>query len=445
VLIRGVDLRGAVAINTISMIGIGPLITIPLVLGSLHGPRSLTGWLAGAVLALCDGLVWAELGARFPRSGGTYGYLRGAFGEQGAGRMLGFLFVWQTVCSAPMGLASGYIGFANYAAYLVPALGTSPWAQKLVAMAVGVLTLAALYRGIVAVARTGIVLAVIAFATLTAAIAAAGVHFSAAQAFVLPAGDSFWAGVAAGLGPALIITMYDYAGYSASNMIGDEIIAPQRTLPRAIVISIGAVAAAYVALQTGVLGTIPWQQLVPLADGSLPPLGQYVASAIVERSFGRAAAIVVTVMVLVTAFASVYGNLLGASRVPFAAAQDGAFLRPFAHLHPRRRFPDVALATIGLLAIPACLFTLDQVIAWLTTGMVVIQSIGQIAALFVLRARGERAPWRMWLFPLPALLALAGWCYVFVSAGGPAIAFGLLTLAAGAALYLTRMRRRPAA
>jgi amino acid transporter len=441
-LIRGVGLRGAVAINTITMIGIGPLITIPLVLGALHGPLSLAGWLAGALLALCDGLVWAELGSRYPGSGGTYGYLREVFGRQSLGRCLAFLFVWQTIFYAPLIQASGYIGFANYAGYLMPGIASAPRLLEAVAMAVGVVTLIALYRGITAIARTGIALAAASIATLLCVIVASFAHFSPAQAFALPAHDSFWAGLGAGFGQALIIAMYDYVGYSASSSVGDEIVDPPRTLPRSIVISILLVAALYIAMQVGVLGAIPWQHVVPLADGRLPPIGQHVASAIVEQRFGVGAAVAVTVLVLITAFASVYGNLLAFSRIPFAAAVDGVFLRPFAHVHGKHRFPDVSLVAIGLLALPACLFPLDQVINALTTGIVLIQSIAQTIALFVMRARGVRAPYRMWLFPLPALIALLGWSYVFVSAGRNAIVYGVVTLAAGCAVFFGRAALR---
>jgi len=444
VLIRGVGLRGAVAINTITMIGIGPLITIPLVLGALHGPLSLIGWIAGAVLALCDGLVWAELGSRYPGSGGTYGYLRAVFGPRKLGALLSFVFVWQTIVSVPLLQASGYIGFANYAGYLLPQLSTNPMAQKLVAIGVGIVTLLALYRGITAVAKVGVVLAVVVLFTLACVIAAAFAHFSPAQAFAPVAGDSFWNGLRAGFGPALIIAMYDYVGYGAANAIGDEVIAPQRTLPRAIVIAIGLVAAAYIALQTGVLGAIRWETIVPRADGSLPALGQYVASAVVERSFGVPAAVVVTLLILITAFASVYGNLLGFSRIPFAAASDGAFFAAFAHVHPRHRFPDRALLVIGLLALPACFFSLDAAIAWLTAGVVLIQPIGQLAALATLRRRGERAPFRMWLYPLPALIALAGWIFVFLSSGTAAMAFGLGSVALATLAFLTGARRQAA-
>jgi amino acid transporter len=440
-LVRGVGLRGATAINVISMIGIGPLITVPLVLGALHGPLSLVGWIAGALLALCDGLVWAELGSLYPGSGGTYGFLRETFGRARLGRLLAFLFVWQTIFVAPLLQATGYIGFANYAGYFFPALTTSPWALKALAIAVGVVTLIALYRAITTVSRISIGLAAISVATILCVIVAAYAHFSPAQALALPDHDSIWTGLRAGLGQALIIAMYDYFGYGQSSAVGGEIRDPARTLPRSILISIALIAVLYVSMQLGILGALRWESVVPLPDGSLPPLGQHLASTIVERSFGVGAAAVVTLLVLVTAFASVYGNLLGYSRIPFAAADDGVFLPAFAHVHPKHRFPDVSLVAIGLLALPACLFPLDQIINALTTGIVLIQSIAQIVALVVVRRRGIRAPYRMWLFPLPALAAFVGWAYVFEQAGSAAITYGLATLAAGVAVFCLRAAR----
>ena len=440
-LVRGVGLRGATALNVISIIGIGPLITIPLVLGALHGPLSLVGWILGAVLALCDGLVWAELGSLYPGSGGTYGYLREAFGANRWGRLLAFLFVWQTLFVAPLNQATGYIGFANYAGYLVPQLQTSPWAIKALAIAVGVVTIAVLYRGITGISKIGIGFAFAAVGTLLCVIAGSFAHWNAALATTVPEPDSFFKGLGAGLAQGLLIAMYDYLGYNQSSCIGDEVRDPAKTLPRSIFLAIAICAGLYVTMQVGVLGAIPWQKLVPLANGDLPPLGQHVASAVVEQSFGRGAAIVVTVLVLVTAFASTYGNLLGYSRVPYAAAVDGTFLRPFAHVHPRLRFPDVSLVVMGLLALPACLFPLDQVIAALTTGIVLVQSCAQIVALFVLRSRAIRAPYRMFLFPIPAIFAFVGWIYIFVSAGVAPIAFGLGGLAVGATVFLVRSKR----
>jgi amino acid transporter len=273
---------------------------------------------------------------------------------------------------------------------------------------------------------------------LLCVIAASYAHFSPTQALALPAHDSLWSGLRTGLGQALIIAMYDYLGYNQSSCIGGEVRDPARTIPRSIGISILLVAALYVTMQLGVLGAIPWQSLVPLADGSLPPLGQHVASAITERAFGRGAAVFVTVLILVTAFASTYGNLLGYSRVPFAAASDGMFLEPFARVHEKHRFPHVSLWVLGILALPACLFPLDQVINALTTGIVLVQSIAQIAALLALRKNGIVAPYRMLLYPLPAIIALGGWIFVFTSAGRNAILFGLASLLVGCVVFMVR-------
>jgi len=435
---RGVGLRGATAVNVIAMIGIGPLITIPLVIGTLHGPLSLAGWIGGALLALCDGLVWAELGARVPGSGGTYGYVRRAFGAGGG--FFAFLFAWQTIFSAPLLLASGYIGFANYAGYLVPAL-TSPLASKLVAIGVGVLTLLALYRRISRIAQTGIGLAVAALATLAITIVAAYAHFDPGRAFALEPHASMWPALRAGFGAALVITMYDYLGYGCASSLGDEVRDPQRTLPRAIVLAIAVVGVFYLVLQTGVLGAIDWRTIVPAADGTVPALGQHVASAIVERAFGVPVAEVVTVLVLVTAFASTYGGLLAFSRIPYAAARDGRFPRIFAHLDPTRDFPDVALVTIGVLALPACLFSLDQVINALVAAGILVQSIAQIAALAMLRRREPQAAFRVPLYPLPAVVALVGWGYLFFASGTQAMIYGSVTVAIGAVVYAMFSRR----
>jgi amino acid transporter len=434
-LVRCVNLRSAVAINAISMIGIGPLITVPLVLGFLHGPLSLVGWILGALLAICDGLVWAELGSQYPSSGGTYGYLREIFGRHSWGRFFAFLFVWQIIFFAPLNNATGYIGFANYAGFLFPAIAQHAWMVPAVAIGIGIVTLAALYRGISSASQIGTWLALAAVGTLVCVIVASYAHFSPAQAFATAPLTSFWSGLGAGLGQALIIAMYDYQGYNASSCVGGEVIAPARTIPGSILLAIALVAALYVTMQLGLLGAISWQAIVPLPDGSLPPLGQHVASAVVQQAFGEPAAVVVTVLILITAFASVYGCMLGYSRVPYAAAVDGVFLKPFAHLHPKQRFPDVALVVMGVIALIACFFKLDQVINALVAASVLVQSIAQIAALFVLRARGVRTAYRMWLFPVPALVALAGWAYIFIAAGPAAIAFGVVTLLAGAIVF----------
>lgn len=434
VLKRAIDLRGAVSINIITMIGIGPLVTIPLVIAALGGPLALVGWIAGAVVALCDGLVWAELSSRFPGSGGTYVYLRNTFGADRAGRALAFLFNWQFLLYAPCLLATGYIGFANYAAYLYPPLGTNVVAHDAVTLAIGVVTILLLYRRTADVSSLGAVLAVAATLTI-ALVALAGLsHANFSQTF--PAGEPLrvGAGFLAGFGVALYITLYDYVGYADAALLGDEVVQPVRTIPVAILLSVLIVAVLYVLLQVGVLGAVPWRSLLD-AHGVPTAQAQYVGSLVVERSWGRVAAAGITLLVLLTAFASLYGNLLGFSRISFAAARDGAFLPSFAKLHPRIGIPHVALLAVGALSLVASLFTLDQVIAFLTAGIVLIQGVAQIVALCVLRLRGTRAPFRMPLYPLPALVALAGWLYAFVYTGAVAIVLGTGWLVAGCVVY----------
>ncbi|MBV8432761.1 MAG: APC family permease [Candidatus Eremiobacteraeota bacterium] len=432
-MIRGIDLRGAVSVNMITMIGIGPLITLALVLSYLNGPLALIGWIAGALVSMCDGLVWAELGSRYPGSGGTYVYLREIFGRNGVGKMLAFLFNWQFVFYATLLIASGYIGFSSYAAYLFPAVGSSTLAHNALAVGMGIVTMVLVYRKITVAEKLGFVFFIAAVGTLLLIILAGFSHPNFHQAFHLDKPVAFGVGFLAGLGQAMVITMYDYAGYSQSALMGDEVIDPVKTIPRSIIISIIVLAALYVLLQLAVNAVVPWQSLAADPNSSS---AQFVAATVVSQNWGPMAAKFVAFMILVTAFASAYGSLLGFARIPYAAAVDGEFLKPFAKLHPTGRFPYVSVLVIGLLTLPAACLPLTDVINWLTAGIVLIQSIAQIFALFVMRARGDMPPFRMWLFPLPPLVALVGWILLFVSTGARAIVFGIATLALGAIVYL---------
>src|ERR1700689_2523489 len=121
-LIRGMGLGSAVSLNMLDMIGVGPFITLPLVVAAMHGPQAILGWVAGAALAMCDGLVCAELGASMPKAGGPYEYLKQIYGPKKFGRLVSFLFIWQLTFSAPLSIASGCIGLAAYAGYIWPNL-----------------------------------------------------------------------------------------------------------------------------------------------------------------------------------------------------------------------------------------------------------------------------------------------------------------------------------
>jgi hypothetical protein len=298
-----------------------------------------------------------------------------------------------------------------------------------------------LYRRTAGVARLGTLLAVTAIATLAIVGGVALLHADFHQAFHLDGPMRIGPGLLAGFGTALYITLYDYVGYADCALLGDEIVAPARTIPRAIVISVLLVAFFYVALQIGILGVVPWKTMLD-AHGQPTAQAQFIGSLVVQNAIGRPAAIVVTILILVTAFASLYGNLLGFSRIPFAAARDGAFLPGFERVHPRKQIPHVALLAIGGLSLVASLFTLDQVIAFLTAGIVLIQGLAQIVALARLRLRTGAAPFAMPLYPLPALIALVGWTLAFIYTGALAIALGVAWLVAGAVVYVVLARAR---
>src|SRR5881397_2797521 len=143
-LLRRFGLVQATALNMSNMIGVGPFITIPLLMSALGGPQAMLGWIVAVLIAIPDGMVWSELGAAMPGSGGSYLYLREGYGRETFGRLLAFLFIWQFILSGPLEIASGYIGFARYTGYIWQ--GITSRQTFMVAMTVGVFNIVLLYR-----------------------------------------------------------------------------------------------------------------------------------------------------------------------------------------------------------------------------------------------------------------------------------------------------------
>jgi amino acid transporter len=437
-LVRGLGLKEATALNMIDMVGIGPFITIPLILAAMGGPQAMLGWLVGAVLALSDGLVWAELGAAMPHAGGTYVFLREAFGPRRWGRLLSFLFIWQMLFRAPLSMASGLIGFADYADYLLPGLvasdGGRTLAHRLVAGGVGLVIIFLLYRRITTIGRISLYLWVVVFGTIAWIIFGGLTHFDATAVRDFPRGGfdfwtvAFWAG----LGNATLIAVYDYLGYQNVCYLGAEIRQPERVIPRAIIISILSIAALYLVMNVSLISVIPWREAME---------SKYIVSAFMERLYGVRAAQGVTVLILVAAFASVWSLMLGYSRIPYAAALDGGFFRVFARVHPEQRFPHVSLLAVGGVTVAfSLLFKLLAVIKALMAIRILIEFVAQAVAVLVLHRAGAQFPFRMWFYPLPALTAILLWVGLFVATGERFILIGLGVLAAGVGVYLLRAR-----
>ena len=434
----------ATALNMINMMGIGPFITIPLLMSALGGPQAMLGWVVALVLVVADGMIWSELGAALPGSGGSFGYLVEAYGPATWGRLVGFLFIWQFILSGPLEIASGYIGFAQYAGYIWPKL-TAHGALAIAAV-VGILNVVLLYRRIDSIATITLSLWVGTLVTVAAVMATGALHFDARRAFDFPPGAfGFSLGFLFGLGAASRIGVYDYLGYYNVCNIGDEVRDPGRVIPRSILISTIAVAAIYLAVNLSVIGVVPWREFVPAQE---KPASGFVVSIFMQRIYGPRVAAWFTLLILWTAFASVFALLLGYSRIPYAAAREGYFFKPFARLHPTGQFPHVSLLVLGVIAIACSALSLGAVIDALLVTRIVVQFIGQIGAVVLLRRHRPDLPrpYRIWLYPLPLAIALVGWVFLFATTQPPILLLGFVALAggvAGFALWSWRGRTWP--
>lgn len=416
----------------LEMIGVGPFITIPILLAKMVGPQAILGWVLGAIVALCDGMVWAELGAAMPGTGGPYHYLSEAYGPRRLGRLMSFLFIWQTVALAPLSIGSGAVGFAQYSKFLFN--GVSPLEEKLIAMGVCVFITLLLCRDIRSVGRLSVIMWVVVIGTVLWITVTGLMHFDPRRVLDFPPGaftpsKTFFFG----LGGATLIAMYDYGGYNNVCLFAGEVRRPEKVIPRSILLSIAAVASLYLTMNVTIIGVVPWREAIHSTA---------IASDFIQRIYGPKAAAVVTVLILWTTLASLFAVLLGYSRVPYAAAVDGRFFRPFARLHPTKNFPYFSVLFIGVLSGAACFLQLDVLINGLVVIQVLIQFMAQIFAVTLIRRDRPdiERPFKMPLYPLPSIVAFLGWLYILIASGLPYILAGLGLLVVGVAAYLWHAR-----
>ena len=440
---RGLGLIEATSLNMTFMVGIGPFVVIPFVLQAMHGPMSLVAWTCGALLALFDGCIWAELGAAMPEAGGSYVFLREAYGPGKLGRLMSFLFIWQTLFQGPLSIASGALGFATYSRYLLERLHWSSKAlaalgksgNNVIAGIVILLVVVLLYRRIAEIGRISVIFTVVVVGTILWIIAGGMRHFDA-RVFDFSTSGVDWSALAllAALGNGTVQTIYSYLGYYNVCNLGGEMKEPQRNIPRAILISIISITALYLAMQTSILNVVPWREAAQ---------SSFVVSTFIERVYGSQWAELATALILLTALGSVFSAMLGYSRVPYAAALDGNFFSVFGRVHETKRFPNISLLAVALAAlIFSLVFSLISVIRAILAMRCIIQFVGQAVGLILLRRRwpGERFPFRMWLYPLPVVIAIGGWIGVFVATGRTPMLASLGAAFAGILVYLIRAR-----
>ena len=423
---RDIGLWRGIALNMIDMVGIGPFITIPFILAAMGGGRGMLAWVLGGLLAISDGLVTAELSASIPGSGGSYVFLRHAYGP--AGRLISFLFLFQILFSAPLSMASGCIGFANYLKVIIPAVADH---KVLTATGVCLITMLLLLRRIEAIGKFSILLWAGVLATL-AIVIGAGLPHLRLDAFAFWRAPRLDGGLGyTGLGVALIYAVYDYLGYYNICYIGDEVREPERTIPRVIVISILAIGAIYLVMNACLISVLPMKQ----AMVSPSIVADYLA-----QLLGKRASQWISILILWTAFASIFSLMLGYSRILYAAARDGNFFRFFGKLHATDAYPYVSILFLGCVAAAFCSLSLKNVLQAILSIRAVIPFMAQIVGAVLLRQRepDRPRPFRMWLYPLPAIIALGLWGYIVTSPQKGLRAGGLYVMAAGALFYMAR-------
>ncbi len=446
---RRIGLRSAVALNMLEMIGVGPFITLPLVITAAGYRMSVWAWVLGAVIAMADGLVWAELGAAFPRAGGSYAFLQEIYGPKKAGNWLSFLFVWQLSFSAPLSIASGCIGLSSFLAWFWPGLTGSPFASlpalhfsNFAAAGTCLLVTGLLYRNLSAVTRLAWVLfsgVLVALAgVITSGFAGAAVH----GGWQMPVAPALSLAVAlGGLAQATLITTYDYWGYYNICFLGGEVRRPERTIPRAILLSVLFVSLFYVTMN---LAALPAMRDIAIHVGNGVAHLQLVAE-IARSAFGAWAGRLMAALIVWTAFASVFSLLLGYSRVPYAAACDGNYFRVLAAVHPKHGIPHRSLVALGLVATGFCFFTLTQVITMLVITRILLQFLLQHVGVMWLRVKRPELerPFRIPLYPLPPLVAMAGFLFILANrshaVGGLTVALGIGV--SGTVIYAVRAWR----
>jgi fructoselysine transporter len=436
---RRLGLFQSSVLNMIDMVGIGPFVTLPIVMGLLGG-MYLYAWIAGAVLSLVDAMIWSELGAAYPLAGGSYNFLKEAYGSKGAGKMMSFLFVWQTVIQAPLVAASAAIGFSQYFVYLLP---LNWWQQKLLSAGVIIFITILLYRKIESVGKLGVMLWLGVVALLGWIIFAGISHGNFLEPLHQMSGSFSWNNIASFVfGQACVKTIYSYLGYYNVCHLGSEIKNPGKNIPRSMFISVIGIAILYLCMNISVSSVIPWQEIKHGYDSNQ---NAFVVSTFFERLYGHKAAVAGTIMILWVALASLFAVMLGYSRVPYAAAADGAFFKIFAKLHPTKNFPYVSLLVLaGFAMVFSLLFRMGDIISGILAMRIMVQFIGQAVGIVLLRKRNgtKDLPYKMPLYPLPVIFAIVMWLFVFYATGLTVIVSFLAVFTSGLVVYLIQAKMK---
>ncbi|HKB02817.1 MAG TPA: APC family permease [Gemmataceae bacterium] len=475
-LARGLGLWQATAVNITQIVGAGVFATVPLILGVLPGPYALLAWLVAGALILCDSMIWGELGAALPAAGGSYHFLLESYGRSKWGRLMAFLFVWQILISGPLEVGSGLVAAAQFSKAAIPGLddfdrkhtrgaevvieetekfgpdgtpldpdqkkiGVAISPTRLFGFGLGVLIFVLLYRRVTTLGRLSLIFLAGVMGLIAWVLIAGATHFDPNVAFDTSlAADERPANFGLAVGAGMGLAIYSYLGYYNVCYLGAEVRDPARTIPRSILLSSLIVVVLFTLVHLAMVGVVPWR------EATSEPVKDNLTAEFMGRVHGEWAKFAVSVLLVGSCFASCFSGALGYSRVPYAAATNGHFFRWFAAVHPRLRIPHRALLLIGGMVLFWSFFSLDAIIMALIATRILEQFVAQAVGVVLLRKlQPDRPrPWRMWLYPVPCVLAAAGWLYVYISTGRLYIAMGAMTLLVGLVVFLIWASRRGA-
>lgn len=449
---QGLGFWEATAINITQIVGAGVFATIPLILGALPGPYALLAWLVAGVLILADGMIWGELGAAMPAAGGSYHFLLNCFGATRWGRLMAFLFVWQILVSGPLEVGSGLVAAAQFSKTTTldfkewddtwttvweweiqdeKKIGITLAPSRFLGFGMGLVILFLLNRKIDDLGRISLFFLVGILGVIAWVLVGGAFRFDpqvALDTTITPSEMPTHFGLALGTGMGLAI--YSYFGYYNICYLGGEVRNPARTIPLSILTSALVVVLLFSLVHLAIVGTIPWREAKTYESN--------ITAEFLTRIHGPWAGSLVSILLMGSCFASAFSGMLGYSRVPFAAAQQGHFFKWFDAIHPVHQIPHRSLFLIGFMVLFWSFFNLDMIITALIATRILEQFIAQTIGLMVWRSKhpGRALPWRMWFYPLPCLIALSGWLYLYITTGRIFMLIGAATLVLGGLVFL---------
>ena len=453
---RQLGLTVTAAIVVANMIGTGVFTSTGFQAAALHDPWTiLVCWIVGGVVALCGAAAYSELGSMMPKAGGEYVYLREAYHPA-----VGFMSGWVSLTagfSAPIAVAA--LAFSRYLGTLVPAVSGAPWAEYIVNLGFTDVTVRIGPGQAVAMA---LILAIAAMHSFDAKVGGwVQALFTAAKVLLivlfilggLLLGEGDWSNLepqAGGLSnvfttafaTSLMYVSFAYSGWNAAAYIAGEVRAPERTIPRALLLGTGSVMVLYVLLNLVFLYAVPTAALATGSNGGpVFEVGDTTARAL----FGDRAGQLVTSVIALALVSAVSAMVMAGPRVYAAMARDHALPRQLAH-HNKRGVPVFAVITQGVLG---CLFVLvgdpDKLIRFVGFTLAVFAGLA-VAAVFILRARGHTAAYRTTGYPVTPLLfiALSVWIAYAQIKDRPIEALAVaLVLGLGALVYWFTIGRKP--